>query len=181
MTTPKVPRVAALHKLSALYDWLDKYVTNATDVDTGGGATLPSGTADGQGIVWDNTAKSWGLTGIKQTMSYQISETDLLAHTTQHIILHPGQGFTNSVSFLMVAVQKTVTTGGVIKMQNGGVDIAGCTATIANGDTPGTHYIKFATNASADFGFGDDITLVLSGFAGAGALNVFIVTAGSPA
>lgn len=173
----KVPRLGARHKLGSLYDWLD------ANIGAGGssGPALPTGTADGQGIAWDNTAKSWGLVGIKQTMSYQISETDLLAHTTQHLILHPGQGFTNSIVFMMIAVQKTLTTGGTIKMQNGGVDITNLTATLSNGATAGTHSIKGPPpDATKDFGFGDDITLVLSGFATAGALNVFIATAGSP-
>lgn len=174
MTVLKAPRVAALHKLAALYDWLD------TNIGSGGGLALPTGSQDGQGIAWDNTAKSWGLIGIKQTMSYQIGETDLLAHTTQHLILNPGVGFTNSISFMMVAVQKTITTGGVIKMQNGGIDVAGCSATIGNGASAGTHFIKGSTDTSKQFGFGDDITLVLSGFASAGMLNVFIVTAAGP-
>lgn len=152
--------------------------TGATGAN-GAGSPLPSGTVDGQGIAWDNTAHQWVLVGIKQTMSYQIPEADLLAHTTQHIILHPGIGFTNSIGFLMVAVQKTVTTGGVIKLQIGGVDVAGATATIANGETPGTHHIVFATSAN-DYGFGDDVTIVLSGFSGAGILNVFITTSSSP-
>lgn len=180
MTTPKVPRDHSRHALAPLYDWLDKYVTNATDVDSGGGATLPTGSGDGQGIAWDNTAKSWGLHGITQTMSYQISEVDLLAHVTQHLILHPGIGFTNSVQAMMIAVQKTVTTGGIIKMQKGGVDVAGCTATVANGATAGTHYLTFTSDASGNYGFGDDITLVLSGFSGAGMLNAFIWTAAGP-
>lgn len=168
----KVPRTHFKKSLRALYDFLDKNI--------GGGPVLPVGTSDGQGIAWDNTALSWGIHGITQTLSYQISEVDLLAHTTQHLILHPGIGFTNSVGFMMVAVQKTVTTGGVIKMQKGGVDIVGATATISNGETPGTHHIVFSSDATGNFGFGDDITLVLSGFAGAGMLNVFITTAAGP-
>lgn len=172
MAAIKVPRLHFKKSLRALYDYLDSHLSS--------GPALPSGTSDGQGIIWDNTAKTWGITGIKQTMGYQISEVDLLAHTTQHLILHPGNGFTNSVGFMMVVVQKTITTGGVIKMQKAGVDIAGCTATIGNGATPGTNYIKFATDASNQFGFGDDITLVLTGFGGAGMLNVSITTAAGP-
>lgn len=178
MTTPNVPRIHAKHALQPLYDWLDKYVTNATPASSG--PTVDAGIGDGESLIWDNTAKAWQPHGTLQTMSYQISQTDLLAHTTQHLILHPGVGYTNSIQFFMVAVQATVTTGGTIKMQNGGVDVAGASATINNGDTPGTHYIKFTTNGSADFGFGDDITLALSGFAGAGALNCFITTAAGP-
>lgn len=173
----KVPRIGSRHKLGPLYDWLDTNV-GAPVVS---GPTVQKGTADGQMLVWDSASQSWLANGFKQTISYQISETDLIANTTQHLILNPGEGYTNSISFFMTAVQKTITTGGIIKMQIGGVDVAGATATIANGASPGSHQVKFASSApSRNFGFGDDVTLVLSGFAGAGALNVFITTSDSP-
>lgn len=139
------------------------------------GVGLPTGTNSGQQAAWDNVAKQWQLFGDQRATSYQISEADLIANVTQEILLPIGSGFTQAVSWFIGIVQKTVTTGGTITLKIGGVTVAGCVITVANGDTPGTLYLKLASDATANFSqVANPATLVLSGFAGAGRINLLV-------
>lgn len=138
----------------------------------------------------------------KVRVPFQINQTDLLAHTTQHFIA-PIDGVVDEIG---VVAQVAVTTGGTVAVESvpavynteGGLDttsfvnaisgdtlaagsgskgaVAGASVTVADAATVGTVVISKATvgDASALVVKGQAIELDLAGFATAGALNGYI-------
>lgn len=146
MTTPNVPRTSASHKLRALYDWLDKYVTNAP-----GGSAIPSVAAIDQGaslIGYADGTYNWAQ--VVRPIFVQISQADLLADTPQYVPRPlfngggEGGGFGGgggSIMGYIAVVQKALAgtgsgTHGSIKLQqlSGGTltDIPGTTNDLGN-------------------------------------------------
>lgn len=131
--------------------------------------SLPSEPTSGQIIVFDGLI--WTNKNCNKTIGFQISSTDLLAHTTQQFIA-PCDGV---ITELVTIVQTAVTTGGTIKVQINGVDVSGATITVANSATVGTVQHGFANGGTtAAIKENDVVTLVTASFATAGALNGMI-------
>lgn len=107
-------------------------------------------------------------------ISFTIQEADLIGNVTQFFVT-PCSGCLQSVYFV---VQKSLTTGGTVKVQINGVDARGITGTFsrtfANGGVPGT-MAKILSGPGNYVAPGDVISLVLSGFATAGRVNGVLV------
>jgi hypothetical protein len=125
---------------------------------------------DGQVWVYNATSGQYENKNLTFSLNIQVTETDLLAGNIQYLVCPKNLVVTR----LRVVVQKTVTTGGVIKLQKSGVDVTGATVTVANGAAAGTVYGGVATGANS-FSEGQVINTILDpAFAGAGAVNITI-------
>jgi len=101
---------------------------------------------------------------------FSIPQTELLAGTTIEVVA-PVDGFVNEI---LGVVQADVTTGGVISVKIGTVDVTGLALTVADAATKGTTYSDEATQPSAvrKVAKGDRIQVVPAAeFATAGAIN----------
>lgn len=102
------------------------------------------------------------------SVDVQITQTDLLAPTSQEVVI-PFDGF---ITGLDTIVQAAITTGGTIKLQLNTVDITGATVTHANADAKGVR--KSAAFTKIAVSKGDRLTIVPASFATAGAVNVSV-------
>ncbi len=113
-------------------------------------------------------------TGGQSRIEFDISEADTIANVAQEFIA-PSDGFIKDVD---VIVNKAVTTGGTVRVNNyrtgSSVQVAGLVTTIANGATKGTAGTRVSATKGAPSRYvkkGDRLSLTLTGFATAGALN----------
>jgi hypothetical protein len=105
----------------------------------------------------------------KYALTCQINSTDLLAPTSQQLVV-PHAGYLNEYKLV---VQVAVTTGGAVKLQKNTVDITGATVTIGDAAAAGTVYQ--ATVDEIAVAEGDVIAIVpAAAIATAGSANVSI-------
>jgi hypothetical protein len=98
----------------------------------------------------------------------QINSADHTGNVSQEFVA-PFDGF---IVGLDSVVQVAITTGGTIQLQLNAVNVPGALVTIANADAKGSR--KSASFTAVAVSRGDRITLVLTGFATAGAANIQI-------
>lgn len=117
-------------------------------------------------------------TGRDFVLPFVLPQTELLAGTK----IDFQAPFDGRVDELHTAVQAAVTTGGSIKVQINGVDVAGASVAVANAATKGTRGVAAATQASTTRAFkkGDLLSVYGTGFATAGAVNVTVLVNASP-
>ena len=113
--------------------------------------------------------------GLKVRTVFQIAEADLIANVTQDQLAMDGGALTG----FAVVVQKTITTGGTLKLQTptgaaGAMqDVPGSTITVPNGAVKGTVFSMAipqgpdATKAPTN----TRVSIVPTGFATAGAIS----------
>jgi hypothetical protein len=99
------------------------------------------------------------------SLDVQISQADLIGNVVQRFVAHQ----TGRVGRLFMVAQLAITTGGTIQLQKNGVNVTGAIVTFANAAPAGNvQSIKFNKVGVVE---GDVLSLVLTGFATAGAVN----------
>lgn len=116
--------------------------------------------------------------GQQYVIQFFISQTDLLAGTSQELIA-PDKGVIQSI---YTNVQAAVTTGGTIQAVAGTINVAGAVVTVANAATKGTVQSALATvgDASQIVTAGQRIQIKPTGFATAGSVIGHVVVSTSP-
>lgn len=126
-------------------------------------------------------AASYGTTMFKSgdyLLPFSFSQVDTLAGGVFVRFRSPIEGF---IEELDVVVDVAVTTGGVVKLQLGGVDVAGAAVTVANGAAQGVGYNAVTALAAATAKVAKNQAIQINvdvAFATAGAISGYVRVSG---